>query len=55
MITIFFSFQDDILCATFMPLNYLVTGSFDGEVIIWDIEHKRFSKKIQQATYKSVL
>ncbi|KAL1777899.1 WD repeat-containing protein 49 [Sigmodon hispidus] len=29
--------QDDILCAAFLPPQTLATGSYDGEIVLWNI------------------
>ncbi|XP_063297758.1 WD repeat-containing protein 49 [Pelobates fuscus] len=38
--------QDDILCATFLPPQNLVTGSYDGEIVIWNNNTENASRKL---------
>uniref|UniRef100_A0A8C5PKC0 WD repeat domain 49 n=1 Tax=Leptobrachium leishanense TaxID=445787 RepID=A0A8C5PKC0_9ANUR len=38
--------QDDILCAAFLPSQNLVTGSYDGEIVIWNNNTENASRKL---------
>ena len=33
--------NDDILCAAYCPPHYLATGSFDGEIKVWNVDLER--------------
>ncbi|RXM28753.1 WD repeat-containing protein 49 [Acipenser ruthenus] len=38
--------QDDILCAAFLPSQTLVTGSYDGEIVIWNNNTENAFRKL---------
>nr|XP_015216124.1 PREDICTED: WD repeat-containing protein 49 isoform X2 [Lepisosteus oculatus] len=38
--------QDDILCAAFLPPQTLVSGSYDGEIIIWNNNTENALRKL---------
>ncbi|XP_066456795.1 cilia- and flagella-associated protein 337 isoform X1 [Eleutherodactylus coqui] len=38
--------HDDILCAAFLPPQSLVTGSYDGEMIVWNNNTENASRKL---------
>ncbi|XP_077344157.1 cilia- and flagella-associated protein 337 isoform X1 [Lithobates pipiens] len=38
--------QDDILCAAFLPPQSLVTGSYDGEIVVWNNNTENASRKL---------
>ncbi|XP_069474592.1 cilia- and flagella-associated protein 337 [Ambystoma mexicanum] len=38
--------QDDILCAAFLPPQSLVTGSYDGEIVVWNNSTENASRKL---------
>ncbi|KAM4565922.1 cilia- and flagella-associated protein 337-like [Odontesthes bonariensis] len=40
--------RGDILCAAFQPPQTLVTGSYDGEIIVWNSSTERAVKKLQR-------
>nr|XP_018668447.1 WD repeat-containing protein 49-like [Ciona intestinalis] len=40
--------QDDILTAAYNPPSMLATGSYDGEIVIWNANSEGVSKKLQQ-------
>ncbi|XP_076812547.1 cilia- and flagella-associated protein 337-like [Clavelina lepadiformis] len=40
--------QDDILSSAYCPPSMLATGSYDGEIIIWNTNSEGVSKKLQQ-------
>ncbi|KAM4693124.1 cilia- and flagella-associated protein 337 [Discoglossus pictus] len=46
--------QDDILCAAFLPPQTLVTGSYDGEMVVWNNNTENASRKIVPDTGKAV-
>ncbi|KAL5473894.1 hypothetical protein EMCRGX_G028458 [Ephydatia muelleri] len=33
--------QDDILCMAYCPPHYVATGSFDGEIVVWNLNKER--------------
>ncbi|XP_068174144.1 cilia- and flagella-associated protein 337-like [Antennarius striatus] len=39
--------RGDILCAAFHPLQTLVTGSYDGEIIVWNNSTEKALRKLQ--------
>ena len=43
--------KDDILCVSYCRPHYLATGSFDGQIIVWNIDCE---KMIGQFTTKTV-
>ncbi|XP_078586384.1 cilia- and flagella-associated protein 337-like [Branchiostoma floridae x Branchiostoma japonicum] len=40
--------QDDILCGAFSDPNTLATGSYDGEIIMWNNQGERASRHLRQ-------
>ncbi|XP_019358792.1 PREDICTED: WD repeat-containing protein 49 [Gavialis gangeticus] len=46
--------QDDILCAAFSPPHTLVTGSFGGEIVIWDNSTESVYLKLHLDLQKSL-
>ncbi|XP_041849842.1 LOW QUALITY PROTEIN: WD repeat-containing protein 49-like [Melanotaenia boesemani] len=42
--------RGSILCAAFQPPQTLVTGSVDGEIIVWNSNSEKALKKLQQDT-----
>ncbi|XP_018413289.1 PREDICTED: WD repeat-containing protein 49 [Nanorana parkeri] len=38
--------HDDILCAAFLPPQSLVTGSYDGEIVVWNNNTENASRKL---------
>ncbi|XP_075426736.1 cilia- and flagella-associated protein 337 isoform X1 [Ascaphus truei] len=38
--------RDDILCAGFLPPQSLVTGSYDGEMVVWNNSTENASRKL---------
>ncbi|XP_053317122.1 WD repeat-containing protein 49 [Spea bombifrons] len=38
--------QEDILCAAFLPPQSLVTGSYDGEIVVWNNNTENASRKL---------
>lgn len=44
--------QDDILGAAFMAPHTLATGSYDGEIVIWNTGSEVSSRHLQQKFYK---
>eukprot|EP00057_Strongylocentrotus_purpuratus_P020337 XP_011674811.1 PREDICTED: WD repeat-containing protein on Y chromosome [Strongylocentrotus purpuratus] len=44
--------QDDILGAAFMAPHTLATGSYDGEIVIWNTGSEVSSRHLQQRFYK---
>lgn len=39
--------DDDILCVTYAPPCYLATGSFDGEIRIWNMDTENVMNRFQ--------
>ncbi|XP_059506869.1 WD repeat-containing protein 49-like isoform X1 [Stegostoma tigrinum] len=37
--------QNDILCAAFLPPQTLVTGSYDGEIVVWNNNSEKVSSR----------
>ncbi|XP_068137049.1 cilia- and flagella-associated protein 337 [Hyperolius riggenbachi] len=46
--------QDDILCAAFLPPQSLVTGSYDGELVVWNNNTENASRKFHPNTTKAL-
>ena len=42
--------QDDILCVAYCPPRYLATGSFDGEVKVWNLDTEKVVSQFQSIT-----
>lgn len=40
--------QDDVLACSFLPSHTLATGSYDGEIIIWNINSEMASRRMNQ-------
>ncbi|KAK3593630.1 hypothetical protein CHS0354_025521 [Potamilus streckersoni] len=40
--------QDDILTMDYCPPNFLVTASFDGEIIVWDVETEKIFVRLRK-------
>lgn len=40
--------QDDILTIDYCPPNYVVTGGFDGEIIVWDLETEKVFARLRK-------
>ncbi|KAM9316522.1 cilia- and flagella-associated protein 337 [Gastrophryne carolinensis] len=38
--------HEDILCTAFLPPQYLVTGSYDGEIVVWNNNTENASRKL---------
>ncbi|KAJ1087888.1 hypothetical protein NDU88_001047 [Pleurodeles waltl] len=45
--------QEDILCAAFLPPQTLVTGSYDGEIVIWNNSTENASRKLHHDPRKA--
>ena len=39
--------DDDILCVSYAPPCYLATGSFDGEIRIWNMDTENVMNRFQ--------
>lgn len=39
--------QGDILCVAYCPPYYLATGSFDGEVKVWNLDTEKVVSQFQ--------
>ncbi|XP_052213945.1 WD repeat-containing protein 49-like isoform X3 [Dreissena polymorpha] len=44
--------SEDILCAAFQPPSCLATGSYDGEIVIWNTNSEHSSKHLTQRMKK---
>ncbi|KAM3875343.1 cilia- and flagella-associated protein 337-like [Diretmus argenteus] len=42
--------RDDVLCAAFQPPQTLVTGSYDGEITVWNNSTEKALRKLQPHT-----
>lgn len=40
--------KDDILTIDFCPPNLLCTASFDGEIIVWDVETEKIFVRLRK-------
>ncbi|KAK7469672.1 hypothetical protein BaRGS_00036301, partial [Batillaria attramentaria] len=40
--------RDDILTIDYCPPNYIVTASFDGEIIVWDVETEKVFARLRK-------
>ena len=40
--------KDDILTIDFCPPNLLCTASFDGEIIVWDVETEKIFIRLRK-------
>nr|CAB3267710.1 WD repeat-containing protein 49-like [Phallusia mammillata] len=47
--------QDDILSAAYLPPSLLATGSYDGEIVIWNTNSEFVSKKLQQRSRQQLV
>ncbi|XP_069829928.1 cilia- and flagella-associated protein 337 isoform X2 [Dendropsophus ebraccatus] len=45
--------HDDILCAAFLPPQNLVTGSYDGEMVVWNNNTENASRKLHPGPSKA--
>ncbi|XP_069583488.1 cilia- and flagella-associated protein 337 [Ranitomeya imitator] len=45
--------HDDILCAAFLPPQSLVTGSYDGEMVVWNNNTENASRKLHPCSSKA--
>ncbi|XP_039612883.1 WD repeat-containing protein 49-like [Polypterus senegalus] len=45
---------DDILCAAFLPPHTLVTGSYDGEIIIWNSNTENASRRLHSESKRTL-
>ncbi|XP_060554544.1 WD repeat-containing protein 49-like, partial [Ruditapes philippinarum] len=43
---------EDVLCAAFQPPNILATGSYDGEIVIWNTNSEHSSRHLTQRMKK---
>ncbi|XP_063772261.1 WD repeat-containing protein 49 [Pseudophryne corroboree] len=46
--------HDDILCAAFLPPQSLVTGSYDGEMVVWNNNTENASRKLHPDPAKAL-
>ncbi|KAM3930625.1 cilia- and flagella-associated protein 337 [Leptodactylus fuscus] len=46
--------HDDILCAAFLPPQSLVTGSYDGEMVVWNNSTENASRKLHPDPSKAL-
>ncbi|KAG8445211.1 hypothetical protein GDO86_010114 [Hymenochirus boettgeri] len=44
--------HDDILCAAFLPPQSMATGSYDGEIVVWNNNTENASRKLHLDTEK---
>ena len=42
--------QDDILCVAYCPPHYLATGSFDGEITVWNANTEKVASRFHSMT-----
>ena len=42
--------SDDILCVAYCRPNYLATGSFDGKIIVWNIDSEKIIAQFMTRT-----
>lgn len=42
--------QEDILCVSYCPPHYLATGSFDGEIVVWNVDTEKVVSRFQSMT-----
>ncbi|XP_065898350.1 cilia- and flagella-associated protein 337-like isoform X2 [Dysidea avara] len=42
--------KDDILCVAYCRPNYLATGSFDGQIIVWNVDSEKIIAKYRTRT-----
>ena len=42
--------KDDILCVAYCRPHYLATGSFDGQIIIWNIDSEKMIAQFTTTT-----
>ncbi len=51
---IFQEHSDDILASAFSAPNSLVTGSYDGEIVVWNNNSEQASKRLTQRCRKAL-
>ncbi|XP_055876696.1 WD repeat-containing protein 49-like isoform X3 [Biomphalaria glabrata] len=45
---------DDILTADFAPPNFLATASFDGEIIVWDVDTEKIYVRLRKGQPQTI-
>ena len=46
---------EDILCVAYSGPNILATGSYDGDIIIWNLGSEQVSKRLNQRSRRIVM
>ncbi|XP_072428782.1 cilia- and flagella-associated protein 337-like [Chiloscyllium punctatum] len=46
--------QNDILCAAFLPPQTLVTGSYDGEIVVWNNNSEKTSSRFHPSLKRAL-
>ena len=46
---------EDILCVAYSGPNILATGSYDGEIIVWNLGSEQVSKRLHERSRRMML
>lgn len=47
--------NEDILCCAFTGPNHLATGSYDGEIVIWNTNSEHISRRLNQRSRRLLM